>query len=315
MTDSELHRDAERFLIHVTVERGLAANTLAAYRRDLRRYVAFLTARGIVRAEEVDDIVVRSFIASVSASTHGLDDAPYKATSVSRVLSAVRSFHRFLLGEGVTAQDPTSDVVRPRVPRPLPHPLGMDEVGRLIEAPDRSTSTGLRDRAILEVLYGAGLRVSELTGLDVDDLDVEGGSVRVVGKGGKEREVPIGRHAQHAVGTYLSRARPSLVGQRTRGALFLNTRGGRLSRQACAKLLAVYATRAGIERRVSPHDLRHSFATHLLEGGADVRVVQELLGHASVATTQIYTLVTKEHLREVYYTAHPRARGGTGKGR
>ena len=315
MTDSELHRDAERFLIHVTVERGLAANTLAAYRRELRRYVAFLTARGIVRAEEVDDIVVRSFIASVSASTHGPEDAPYKATSVSRALSAVRSFHRFLLGEGITAQDPTIEVVRPRVPRPLPHPLGLDEVGRLIEAPDRSTSTGLRDRAILEVLYGAGLRVSELTGLDVDDLDVEGGSVRVVGKGGKEREVPIGRHAQHAVGTYLSRARPSLVGQRTRGALFLNTRGGRLSRQACAKLLAVYATRAGIERRVSPHDLRHSFATHLLEGGADVRVVQELLGHASVATTQIYTLVTKEHLREVYYTAHPRARGGTGKGR
>ena len=315
MTDSELDRDAERFLIHVTVERGLAANTLAAYRRDLRRYVAFLTARGIVRAEEVDDIVVRSFIASVSASTHGPEDAPYKATSVSRALSAVRSFHRFLLGEGITAQDPTIEVVRPRVPRPLPHPLGLDEVGRLIEAPDRSTSTGLRDRAILEVLYGAGLRVSELTGLDVDDLDVEGGSVRVVGKGGKEREVPIGRHAQHAVGAYLSRARPSLVGQRTRGALFLNTRGGRLSRQSCAKLLAVYATRAGIERRVSPHDLRHSFATHLLEGGADVRVVQELLGHASVATTQIYTLVTKEHLREVYYTAHPRARGGTGKGR
>jgi len=315
VTDSELHRDAERFLIHVTVERGLAANTLAAYRRELRRYVAFLTARGIVRAEEVDDIVVRSFIASVSASTHGPEDAPYKATSVSRALSAVRSFHHFLLVEGITAQDPTIQVVRPRVPRPLPHPLGLDEVGRLIEAPDRSTSTGLRDRAILEVLYGAGLRVSELTGLDVDDLDVEGGSVRVVGKGGKEREVPIGRHAQHAVGTYLSRARPSLVGQGTRGALFLNTRGGRLSRQACAKLLAVYATRAGIERRVSPHDLRHSFATHLLEGGADVRVVQELLGHASVATTQIYTLVTKEHLREVYYTAHPRARGGTGKGR
>ncbi len=315
MTDSELHRDAERFLIHLTVERGLAANTLAAYRRDLRRYVAFLTDRGIVRAEEVDDIVVRSFIASVSASTHGPDDAPYKATSVSRVLSAIRSFHRFLLGEGITTQDPTSDVVRPRVPRPLPHPLGLGEVGRLIEAPDRSTPTGLRDRAILEVLYGAGLRVSELTGLDVDDLDLEGGSVRAVGKGGKEREVPIGRHAQHAVGAYLSRARPRLVGQRTRGALFLNTRGGRLSRQACAKLLAVYATRAGIGRRVSPHDLRHSFATHLLEGGADVRVVQELLGHASVATTQIYTLVTKEHLREVYYTAHPRARGGTGKGR
>ena len=315
MTDSELNRHAERFLIHLTVERGLAANTLAAYRRDLRRYVGFLTGRGIVRAEQVDDVVVRSFIASVSASTHGPDATPYKATSVSRVLSAVRSFHRFLLGEGIAAQDPTSEVVRPRVPRPLPHPLGVEEVRRLIEAPDRSTPTGLRDRAILEVLYGAGVRVSELTGLDVDDLDLEGGFVRVVGKGGKEREVPIGRHAQHAVGSYLARARPRLVRQRTRGALFLNARGGRLSRQACAKLLAAYASRAGMGRRVSPHDLRHSFATHLLEGGADVRVVQELLGHASVATTQIYTLVTREHLREVYYTAHPRARGGTGKGR
>ena len=315
MTDSELNRDAERFLIHLTVERGLAANTLAAYRRDLRRYVGFLRSRGILKAAQVDDIVVRSFIASVSASTHGPDEAPYKATSVSRVLSAVRSFHRFLVGEGIAAQDPTREVVRPRVPRPLPHPLGVEEVRRLIEAPDRSTPTGLRDRAILEVLYGAGVRVSELTGLDVDDLDLEGGFVRVVGKGGKEREVPIGRHAQHAVGTYLTRARPSLVDQRTRGALFLNTRGGRLSRQACAKLLGSYASRVGIGRRVSPHDLRHSFATHLLEGGADVRVVQELLGHASVATTQIYTLVTKEHLREVYYTAHPRARGGTGKGR
>ena len=315
MTDSELNRDAERFLLHLTVERGLAANTLAAYRRDLQRYVAFLRARGIVRAGQVDDIVVRSFIASLSASTHGPDDAPYKATSVSRALSAVRSFHRFLVGEGIAVYDPTSEVVRPRVPRPLPHPLGVDEVRRLIETPDLATPTGLRDRAILEVLYGAGLRVSELTGLDVDDLDLEGGSVRVLGKGGKEREVPIGRHAQHAVSAYLARARPHLVRQRTRGALFLNTRGGRLSRQSCAKLLAVYASRAGIGRRVSPHDLRHSFATHLLEGGADVRVVQELLGHASVATTQIYTLVTEQHLREVYYTAHPRARGGMGKGR
>jgi len=234
---------------------------------------------------------------------------------VSRVLSAVRSFHRFLVSEGIAPHDPTSEVVRPRIPRPLPHPLSVEGVRRLIEAPDRSTPTGLRDRAILELLYGSGVRVSELTGLDVDDLDLEGGFVRVVGKGGKEREVPVGRHAQHALSSYLTRARPGLAGQRTRGALFLNTRGGRLSRQACAKLLGAYAARAGIGRRVSPHDLRHSFATHLLEGGADVRVVQELLGHASVATTQIYTLVTREHLREVYYAAHPRARGGTGKGR
>jgi integrase/recombinase XerD len=315
VTDSELNRDAERFLIHLTVERGLANNTLAAYRRDLRRYIGFLTARGMTRGDQVDDVAVRSFVASVSASTHGPDAAPYRATSVSRVLSAVRSFHRFLVSEGIAPHDPTSEVVRPRVPRPLPHPLSVEEIRRLIEAPDRSTPTGLRDRAILEVLYGSGVRISELTGLDVDDLDLEGGFVRVVGKGGKEREVPIGRHAQDAASSYLTRARPHLAGQRTRGELFLNARGGRLSRQACAKLLAAYAARVGIGRRVSPHDLRHSFATHLLEGGADVRVVQELLGHASVATTQIYTLVTRQHLREVYYAAHPRARGGQGKGR
>jgi integrase/recombinase XerD len=310
-----LERDTERFLGYLVVERGLADNTVAAYRRDLRRYLAFLTARGIDRAEDVDAGIVRSFVASVSASTHGEDGEPYKATSVARALSAVRSFHRFLLREGIVDRDPTVDVVRPRLPRALPHPLGVEEVRRLVEAPDPSTPTGLRDRAILEVLYGSGLRVSELTSLDVDDLDLDDGFVRVVGKGGKEREVPMGRHARAATRAYLTRGRPSLAGPRSRGAVFLNTRGGRLTRQSCAKLLATYAAAVGLGRRVSPHDLRHSFATHLLEGGADVRVVQELLGHASVATTQIYTLVTKEHLREVYVTAHPRARVRTGKGR
>jgi integrase/recombinase XerD len=206
-------------------------------------------------------------------------------------------------------------VVRPRLPRSLPHPLGNEEVRRLVEAPDLSTPAGLRDRAVLELLYGAGLRVSELTGLDVDDLDLDEGFVRVVGKGGKEREVPMGQHARASLEAYLRRARPALAGPRTRGAVFLNARGGRLTRQSCATLVARHAEAADVGRRVSPHDLRHSFATHLLEGGADVRVVQELLGHASVATTQIYTLVTKEHLREVYLTAHPRARRRTGKGR
>jgi integrase/recombinase XerD len=310
-----LERDAERFLAHLVAERGLSDNTVAAYRRDLRRYVAFLTARDVDRPDEVDAGVVRSFVASVSAPTHGPEDEPYQATSVARTLSAVRSFHRFLLREGIVDRDPTVDVVRPRLPRALPHPLGIDEVRRLIETPDPSTPAGLRDRAILEVLYGAGLRVSELTSLDVDDLDLQEGFVRVVGKGGKEREVPMGRHAREAVEAYLTRGRPELAGPRSRGAVFLNTRGGRLTRQSCAKLLAASASVAGLPRRVSPHDLRHSFATHLLEGGADVRVVQELLGHASVATTQIYTLVTKEHLREVYLTAHPRARVRNGKGR
>ncbi len=315
MSGPALDRDAERFLTHLVAERGLSDHTVSAYRRDLRRYLAFLTARDVDRPEEVDAGVVRSFLASVSASTHGPEDEPYQASSVARTLSAVRSFHRFLLREGIVDRDPTADVVRPRLPRALPHPLGVDEVRRLIETPDPSTATGLRDRAILEVLYGAGLRVSELTSLDVDDLDLQEGYVRVVGKGGKEREVPMGRHARDAVGAYLTRGRPELAGPPSRGAVFLNTRGGRLTRQSCAKLLATSASGAGLARRVSPHDLRHSFATHLLEGGADVRVVQELLGHASVATTQIYTLVTKEHLREVYLTAHPRARVRDGKGR
>jgi integrase/recombinase XerD len=251
---------------------------------------------------------VRSFVASLSASTHGPDDEAYKATSVVRTLSAVRTFHRFCVREGIAAEDPAAAVVRPRLPRALPHPLTVDEATAMVEAPVLSSEAGLRDRAILELLYGAGLRVSELTGLDVDDVDLEVGAVRVLGKGGKERDVPIGGHAREAVGAYLTRGRPSLATARSRGALFLNLRGGRLTRQSCARLVAAHARAAGIRRVVTPHDLRHSFATHLLEGGADVRVVQELLGHASVATTQIYPLGTVEHLRQVYDEAHPRAR-------
>jgi integrase/recombinase XerD len=184
----------------------------------------------------------------------------------------------------------------------------VDEVARLLDAPRDDTAVGLRDRALLELLYGSGLRVSELVGLDVDDVDLEEGAVRVLGKGGKEREVPLGRFGREAASAYLVRGRPDLASTRSRGAFFLNQRGGRLTRQSVNRILATYVKAAGIRRRVTPHSLRHSFATHLLEGGADVRVVQELLGHASVATTQIYTLVTKEHLREVYYSSHPRAR-------
>jgi integrase/recombinase XerD len=305
---------ADRFLDHLAVERGLAANTLAAYRRDLRRYVAFLEQRGVDRPDAVDESTIRSFVASISASTHGPDERPYRATSVARALSAVRSFHRFCFREGIAAADPAVGVTRPRVPRSLPRPLTVEEIDRLLEAPTTATPAGIRDRAILELLYGAGLRISELTALDVDDVDLEGGAVRVLGKGGKEREVPVGRHAREAVSSYLARARPALATERSRAALFLNARGGRLTRQSCARLLAGHVTTAGIDRRVTLHSLRHSFATHLLEGGADVRVVQELLGHASVATTQVYTLVTKEHLREVYYTSHPRARRGRREG-
>jgi integrase/recombinase XerD len=183
----------------------------------------------------------------------------------------------------------------------------VDDVARVLAHPDRSAK-GLRDRAVLETLYGAGLRISELVGLDVDDLDLQEGSVRVLGKGGKERDVPIGRYARDAISAYLTRVRPQIVTARSRSALFLNLRGGRLTRQGCTGIVQQHAAGAGIRKKVSPHTFRHSFATHLLEGGADVRVVQELLGHASVATTQVYTLVTREHLREVYFTSHPRAR-------
>jgi integrase/recombinase XerD len=300
--------EAERYLDHLAVERGLSEHTLAAYRRDLRRYLAFLSKRDVARPGAVEESTIRSFVASLSASTHGPEGRPYRATSVARSLSAVRSFHRFLLREGVTDRDPAAGVAQPRLPRSLPRPMPVEEVRRLLDAPDPVTPGGVRDRAILELLYGSGLRISELTGLDVDDLELEAGSVRVLGKGGKEREVPLGSFSREAVAAYLTRGRPALSTVASRAALFLNARGGRLSRQSCARLLARYVRLAGIDRRVTLHTLRHSFATHLLEGGADVRVVQELLGHASVATTQIYTLVTSQHLREVYERSHPRAR-------
>jgi integrase/recombinase XerD len=303
-------REAERFLDHLTVERGLSANTLAAYKRDLTRYGSFLASRGIDDAADVDPATVRSFMAALSASTHHGDE-PYSPTSVARSLSTVRSFHRFLLREGDAESDPAAGVVRPRLPRALPHPLSADEVQLILDAPDPGTDAGLRDRAWLEVLYGAGLRISEMTAMDVDDVDLDEGYVRVLGKGGKEREVPMGRYARDAMEAYLTRARPAMAAPSSRGALFLSQRGGRLRRQSCARLLSGYASKAGLTRKVSLHDLRHSFATHLLDGGADVRVVQELLGHASVATTQIYTLVTRDHLRSAYETAHPRAKKAT----
>jgi integrase/recombinase XerD len=303
-----LDRQIQRFLDHLTVERGLSPHTVAAYRRDLGRYAAFLRERGITDGRKVDERDVAAHVARASAATHG-DGKPYRATSVVRALSSVRAFHRFLVREGQMRTDPTASVVRPKLPRSLPKPLSVEDVARVLAAPDGSAK-GLRDRAVLETLYGAGLRISELVGLDVDDVDLEEGSVRVLGKGGKERDVPLGRFARDAVSAYLTRVRPQFATPRWRSALFLNQRGGRLTRQGCAGILAARAKEAGVKKKVSPHTLRHSFATHLLEGGADIRVVQELLGHASVATTQVYTLVTKEHLREVYFTSHPRARGG-----
>lgn len=312
MASSPLEGQISSFLDHLTVERGLSDNTIQAYRRDLRRYAGWLGERGVSDALDVDGTAAAEFVGYVSG-LRGEDGRPYAASSSARALSAVRAFHRFLAAEDRTGEDPTAGVVRPKVPRGLPHPLDVDEVKRLLETPAGAEPPALRDRAMLELLYGAGLRISELVALDVDDVELdEEPYVRVLGKGGKERTVPLGRYACSAVDTYLRTGRPALASKRSRAALLLNQRGGRLTRQGCAQILKTYARRAGIQSRVTPHTLRHSFATHLLEGGADVRVVQELLGHSSVATTQIYTLVTQQHLREAYYTAHPRARKEAG---
>ncbi|HEX2029956.1 MAG TPA: site-specific tyrosine recombinase XerD, partial [Actinomycetota bacterium] len=302
-----LPKAIERFLDYLAVERGLSRNTLDAYRRDLARYAEHLGGRGVEDPVAAGEEDIAAFVAVLSASEYAPGKG-YRASSVARALAAVRSFHRFLVREGESAADPAEGVARPKVPRNLPRPLSVDEVAALVAAPGDDGPVALRDRAILETLYGAGLRISELVALDVDDVDLEEGSVRALGKGSKERVVPVGRYAVRALDAYLVRGRPALARAASRGALFLNRRGGRLTRQGCTNVIKIMARRAGITKRVTPHMLRHSFATHLLEGGADVRVVQELLGHASVATTQIYTLVTRDRLREVYFTSHPRAR-------
>jgi integrase/recombinase XerD len=296
-----------RYLDFLSVERGLSPNTLDAYRRDLARYADHLRSAGVTDATKAGEVQVSSFVGALSSSEYA-EGQRYRASSVARALAAVRSFHRFLLREGDTDSDPSEGVVRPKVPRTLPRPLTVSEVEAIVAAPGDADPPAVRDRAILEVLYGAGLRISELVGLDVDDVDLEEGSVRVFGKGRKERIVPLGRFAVEAVEGYLVRARPTLAGPKSGPALFLNQRGGRLTRQGADRILHAAVKRAGIDKRVTPHMLRHSFATHLLEGGADVRVVQELLGHASLSTTQIYTLVTGDRLREEYFSAHPRAR-------
>jgi integrase/recombinase XerD len=287
----------------------LAANTISSYRRDLRRYAEFLEAAGVRGLGEVADSDVAAFL---SALRQG-DDAhpPLSATSAARAVVAVRGLHRFALLDGLVSDDVAAEVKPPAPARRLPKAIPVESIEALIAAAGAVEGPrGLRDRALLELLYGTGARISEAVGLAVDDIDAPSASVRLAGKGGKERIVPVGSYAVRAVEEYLVRARPALVAQSragARGALFLNARGGALTRQSAWTILRSAAERAGLTAEVSPHTLRHSFATHLLDGGADVRVVQELLGHASVTTTQVYTLVTVERLREVYATSHPRA--------
>ena len=304
-----MDRSVQGWLDHLQVERGASANTLTSYRRDLARYREFLAARGITNAGEVTERDVSDFLASLREGTPGRP--ALAASSAARTLVAVRGFHRFLALEGEVSADPANAVPPPKPPSRLPKAIPVDRVERLLEAASvGDTPVSLRDRALFEVLYGAGARISEAVGLDVDDLDLgEPASVRLLGKGDKQRIVPLGSYAVTALDAYLVRARPALAtAGRGTPAVFLNQRGARLSRQSAWDALQRAAERAGLEGHVSPHTLRHSFATHLLDGGADVRVVQELLGHASVTTTQIYTLVSPQRLREVYAGAHPRAR-------
>jgi integrase/recombinase XerD len=303
-------RAVEAYLDHLAVERGLAVNTLVSYRRDLDRYTAFLTGQGCERLSAVDEAGVSRFLAALRTGDE--DHRPLSSSSAGRAVVAVRGLHRFAVREGWAGADPSREV-RPPVPvRRLPKAITVEQVSALLEAPDETTALGLRDRALLELLYGTGARISEAVGLDVDDLERAEGLVRLDGKGGKQRIVPVGGFATRAVDAYLVRGRPALAAAGAGSpALLLNARGGRLSRQSAWTVLRTAAGRAGLTVEVSPHTLRHSFATHLLDGGADVRVVQELLGHASVTTTQVYTLVTVERLREVWASTHPRARTTT----
>jgi integrase/recombinase XerD len=281
---------------------------VAAYRRDLARYVAWCDGRGIVDIRDVTENDIADFAGSLRRPD--ADGRVLGAASAARVVVGVRTFHRFAAREGQTATDPSRHVRPSAIPRRLPKALPYDDIRMLIEnAGDDETPVGLRDRALVELLYGTGTRISEAVGLDIDDLDLGELTVVVTGKGDKQRLLPVGGFAAEALSAYLVRGRPALA-PRGRGTprLFLNSLGRPLSRQSAYAVLQHAATRAGLAATVSPHTLRHSFATHLLQNGADVRVVQELLGHASVTTTQIYTMVTVDTLREVYATSHPRAR-------
>ena len=299
--------EVEEFLSWMATERGRSANTLTAYRRDIHGYCAWLVRRSVT-LHDVDRAALDSFIRERRA-------AGSAASSVARQLAAIRMLHRFLAEEGMRPDDPTADIDGVRVPAGIPHPLSEGEVAQLLAAPATSEPAGLRDRALLELLYATGARISEACGLSLGDFDHEEQLVRVFGKGSKERIVPYGRFAAMALTEWLGPSgRPHLQPLRwarrdDAEAVFLNLRGARLSRQAAWAMVKKYGDRIGLGDRLSPHVLRHSCATHLLDHGADLRIVQELLGHASISTTQIYTKVSQERMFDVYRAAHPRARG------
>lgn len=294
----------DRYLRHVAIERGLAENTLQAYRRDLASYSDVLLRRGVSDAAAITDADVSAFALELRTRA----ERPLTASSMARMLSSVRGFHRFLLDEGIVDVDVAAEAKPPKLAMRLPKAISIEQMASVLAATDGDDIQALRDKALLEMLYATGARVSEAVALNVDDV-IEGDIVRLFGKGSKQRIVPVGSYARAAIDAYLVRARPVLSARgRATPALFLGLRGQRVSRQNAWLIIKAAAERAKLGVEISPHTFRHSFATHLLAGGADVRVVQELLGHSSVATTQIYTLVTADTLRDMYTTAHPRAR-------
>ncbi len=296
----------DEFLAYLGVERGLAQNSIESYARDLVQFARFVEeSGGGADIGEVTQDTIMAYLAHLRRQG--------KATSsICRQLAAIRGLYRFLDREGKIRRDPTVNLGSPKQEKRLPGVLSLDEVGRLLEMPSPQTPAGVRDRAMLEVLYATGMRVSELVSLDMGDLNVEMGYVRCLGKGSKERIVPVGRVASGWVEIYLRASRSNLVRSRAENALFVNQRGRRMTRQGFWKIIKAYAAKAGIEKDVTPHTLRHCFATHLLENGADLRSVQEMLGHVDISTTQVYTHLARGKLKEIYDSAHPRAKGARG---
>ena|SRR5947209_7994192 len=292
------------FLGHLEVERGLAQNTLEAYRSDLQQYELFVAERGLDPLQ-VTTGDLADFVSALAGRANGA--TPVAPATLQRKVACLRSFYRHLRREQMIDHDPTSELRAPRARARLPQVLSRDEVRRLLEQPRGTAPAALRDRALLETMYACGLRASETIGLELSDLDLDASVLRARGKGSKERIVPIGSKAVATLGSYLQRGRPQLVGVAEQTRVFVNQRGGSLSRQGLYKIVQRHAKRAGLDHRMSPHTLRHSFATHLLSGGCDLRSLQEMLGHADIATTQMYTHLSAERLRDVYFDAHPRA--------
>lgn len=283
-----------KFINHLKTERNYSPHTLSNYQRDLRFLINFL------KEKKIDRSAAREYLLA-------LEKKRYSRRSIARKLSSTRSFFRFLLREKFIEQNPFENLLTPKLPKKLPNFLYPEELKSLLDAPDSKDPRGLRDRAILEVIYGTGLRVTEIIRMNMNDVDYDEGEIKVLGKGSKERIVLFGSHARTALHKYIKEGRPRLVSGKKAAALFINRRGGRLTSRSVERMITFYAKKAGLSKKVTPHTLRHSFATHLLSGGADLRMVQELLGHVSLSTTQVYTHITKERLKEVYDSAHPRA--------